>query len=89
VTLDDFKFIKCLGSGGFSNVFLVRSAFNGKFYAMKLINKKFIIDSEREGIVENERYILGEVKSDFMTKLEFCFETNNHFVLVIECKNIY
>lgn len=52
-TLEQFKFIKCLGNGGFSTVYLVRSTVNNKYYAMKMINKKFILDSEREGIVEN------------------------------------
>ena len=43
VQLSDFDVIKCLGSGGFSTVFLVRGNFNGKYYAMKLIDKNFIL----------------------------------------------
>jgi serum/glucocorticoid-regulated kinase 2 len=43
VHLSDFDIIKCLGSGGFSTVFLVRGNFNGNYYAMKLIDKKFIL----------------------------------------------
>jgi serum/glucocorticoid-regulated kinase 2 len=45
VSMSDFKFVKCLGSGGFSVVYLVKGNFDGKYYALKLINKKFIIDS--------------------------------------------
>lgn len=37
--------IKCLGSGGFSTVYLARGLFNNKYYAMKLIDKKFILES--------------------------------------------
>lgn len=51
--MSDFDIVKCLGSGGFSTVFLVRGNFNGKYYAMKLISKEFIIETERDGIVEN------------------------------------
>ncbi|MBS1890183.1 MAG: hypothetical protein JST59_02740 [Actinobacteria bacterium] len=47
VSLNDFTFVKCLGSGGFSQVFLVRGRFNNRYYAMKLMNKKFILDNER------------------------------------------
>ncbi len=47
LTLNDFKFIKCLGNGGFSTVYLVKNNLDSKYYAMKLINKKFIVDSER------------------------------------------
>lgn len=43
VELADFEIVKCLGSGGFSNVFLVRGNFNNKYYAMKLIDKGFIL----------------------------------------------
>ena len=53
ISIKDFKFIKCLGNGGFSTVFLVKGNFNNRYYALKLIDKKFIIDSERDGIVEN------------------------------------
>lgn len=53
VDMSDFDIVKCLGSGGFSTVFLVRGNFNGKYYAMKLISKEFIIETERDGIVEN------------------------------------
>lgn len=45
VQLKDFDIIKCLGSGGFSTVYLVRGNFNGKYYAMKVIDKSFIIES--------------------------------------------
>lgn len=43
IQISDFKFIKCLGCGGFSTVYLVKGNFNGKYYALKLISKSFII----------------------------------------------
>jgi serum/glucocorticoid-regulated kinase 2 len=43
ISLGDFKIIKTLGSGGFSNVYLVRAKFNGCFYALKLMKKDFIL----------------------------------------------
>ena len=51
ISIKDFKFIKCLGNGGFSTVFLVKGNFDGKYYALKLIDKKFIIESDRDAIV--------------------------------------
>lgn len=95
VALADFEMIKCLGSGGFSTVFLARGNFNGKYYAMKLINKDFIMKTERDGIVENERFILEKLSGPkegkphsgikFITELFFSFETASHFVFVLEC----
>jgi serum/glucocorticoid-regulated kinase 2 len=43
ISLKDFIFMKCIGVGGFSRVYLVRKKSNGRFYAMKLIDKEFIL----------------------------------------------
>lgn len=48
-----FDVIKCIGAGGFSKVFLVRFREDGRFYAMKLIDKHFIAEHNKKGIVEN------------------------------------
>lgn len=53
IKINDFKLIKCLGSGGFSTVYLAKGLFNNKFYALKLINKEFILDTDRDGIISN------------------------------------
>jgi serine/threonine protein kinase len=34
-----YKVCRCLATGGFSKVFLVRSKINGKFYAAKFIDR--------------------------------------------------
>lgn len=49
--LNNFEIIKCLGTGGFSRVYLVRGF--GMLMAMKVINKNFIIDNEKENIVDS------------------------------------
>ena len=53
VQLKHFRIIKCLGSGGFSLVYLAQDKIKGNIHALKLIDKAFILDSEREMIVEN------------------------------------
>ena len=67
IKINDFKLIKCLGSGGFSTVYLGKGLFDNKYYALKLINKDFILETDRDGIISNERYILGELHSTFVT----------------------
>ncbi len=37
--LADFEIIKCIGTGGFSRVFLTRLKATGVFYALKLMEK--------------------------------------------------
>ena len=51
--LDKYKILKCLAIGGFSKVYLVRSLADGKFYAMKVMSKRFIFDNEKEAIIYN------------------------------------
>ena len=46
--IKDFILLKCIGVGGFSRVYLVKKKDNGKFYALKLIDKKFILDNKKE-----------------------------------------
>ena len=47
--------ISKIGSGGFSVVYLVRKLDNGVFYAMKVIDKKLMMDRDKEEMIFNER----------------------------------
>lgn len=51
--LKRYKICKCLAIGGFSKVYLVRNLRDGKFYAMKVMLKKFIEGTQKESIIEN------------------------------------
>lgn len=47
--LASFEIIKCVGTGGFSKVYLARGF--GKLVAMKVISKGFILENEKQNIV--------------------------------------
>lgn len=64
-------------------MFLVRSRFDNRYYAMKLMNKKFILENERESIVENERFIMEAARHPFLVQLFYAFETENFFAFVL------
>ena len=60
VQIRDFEIVKCIGTGGnsmfkqgFSKVFLVRKKSNGKFYALKLMEKEELLGSGKECVVTN------------------------------------
>jgi hypothetical protein len=53
VNLNSFDIFQSIGSGGFSTVYLCRFKENGKFYAMKVINKSFIVKHQKKKIVMN------------------------------------
>ena len=55
--MGNFEIVKCVGSGGFSKVFLVRGF--GRLMAMKVINKEYILSNDKGNIINNEKTILS------------------------------
>ncbi|CAD8095078.1 unnamed protein product [Paramecium sonneborni] len=84
VSLKDFEFIKCIGMGGFSKVYLVKERKTGKYFAMKLIEKNPIIQQNRHSIIQNERNIMCLIDHPFIVKMQFAFESKTFFVFVQE-----
>lgn len=73
VSLSSFEIVKCIGTGGFSKVFLCRFMETGIFYAMKVIDKDFIVKNKKKKIVMNERNIMAELSHPFVIKMKFAF----------------
>ncbi|CAD8112967.1 unnamed protein product [Paramecium primaurelia] len=84
LSLKSFHFLLCVGIGGFSRVYLVRSKNNGRFLALKLISKQFIIEHQKQQIVQNERDVMVQLNlsdqqmpKQFICQLECAFETKH------------
>ncbi|KAM3140126.1 hypothetical protein pb186bvf_007679 [Paramecium bursaria] len=84
LTIEDFDILKCIGVGGFSRVYLVRKIDTGIFYAMKLIEKGFILRNNKSIIIQNERYVMSISDSPYLAKLYFSFETKYYLVFIME-----
>ncbi|CAD8138962.1 unnamed protein product [Paramecium pentaurelia] len=87
INLSSFQFISIIGKGGFSTVILARSLIDGKFIALKLINKQFIQQHQKQDLILNERDILIQSTysgSIFTNQIECAFETKNWIVFGIE-----
>ncbi|CAD8076966.1 unnamed protein product [Paramecium sonneborni] len=87
INLSTFLFISIIGKGGFSTVILARSLIDGKFVALKLINKQFIQQHQKQDLILNERDILIQSTysgSIFTNQIECAFETKNWIVFGIE-----
>ncbi len=52
---------------------IARNKINGKFHAIKLIDRNFIRENSKEGIILNERNILAAMNHPFIIKLDFSF----------------
>ena len=65
-------------------MYVVRKKDNARFYAMKLIDKNFIMQNNKEGIVQNERDIMVSMENQVITPLHFAFETRFYIAFVME-----
>ncbi|CAD8081527.1 unnamed protein product [Paramecium primaurelia] len=84
VSLKDFEFIRCIGMGGFSKVYMVREKRTGLFYAMKLIEKSSIISQNKQIIIQNERDLMCNLNHPFIVKIQYAFESRKYLVFVLE-----
>ena len=53
INLKNFDIVKPIGSGGFSKVYLCRFKEDGKFYALKMIDKDMIVKHKKKKIIMN------------------------------------
>ena len=89
VNLKDFKFLGLLGVGGFGTVFKVRHVLTGKIYAMKVMNKNYLIKKKYLHYVISEFEIMKKLSGfPFILDLHFSFQSANYLYLVIDyCPN--
>ncbi|CAI5689182.1 unnamed protein product [Oreochromis niloticus] len=77
---DVFDFKGKMGSGSFSEVFMVREKKTGKMYALKCLKKKHLAHSN----LENEINVLRRIKHDNVVGLEDFYESRTHYYLVMQ-----
>ncbi|TGZ67483.1 hypothetical protein CRM22_004762 [Opisthorchis felineus] len=79
-----FQRIKNLGVGAFGKVWLVRKQDNRQLYAMKLLNKRDVVERRQLAHVRAERDILAEADNEWVVKLFFSFQDSEALYLVME-----
>ena len=75
VNKKSYQLIKKIGVGGFSNVYEVRNKFDGKIYAMKVVNKVGVDSEDRIKQVTTEKHIFKKIDFPFIVKLHASFQT--------------
>ncbi|XP_013886873.1 calcium/calmodulin-dependent protein kinase type 1D [Austrofundulus limnaeus] len=75
-----FDFIEELGSGAFSEVYMVRERKTGKMFAMKCVKKK----KKRDINLENEIAVLRRIKHENVVGMEDFYESRTHYYLIME-----
>ncbi|XP_023116689.1 calcium/calmodulin-dependent protein kinase IGb isoform X2 [Amphiprion ocellaris] len=75
-----FDFMEELGSGAFSEVYMVKEKKTGKNFAMKCVKKK----QKRDLNLENEIAVLRRIQHDNVVGMEDFYESRTHYYLVMQ-----
>jgi serine/threonine protein kinase len=83
----DFEILKLIGKGTFGQVYQVRKKDTGRIYAMKVLQKKVIVQKKEVAHTVGERNILvrtAMADSPFIVGLKFSFQTPSELYLVTD-----
>ena len=82
--LSDFELLTVIGKGGFGKVVHCRHRGTATTYAMKILSKEFLIDTNNVSYMLEERASLLKVNHPFIVKLLAAFQTTTKVYLVME-----
>ncbi|TRY95669.1 hypothetical protein DNTS_026200 [Danionella cerebrum] len=77
---DVFEVMGVLGSGAFSEVYMVKERKTAKLFAMKCVKKK----NKHDVNLENEIAVLRKIKHENIVCLEDFYESRTHYYLVMQ-----
>lgn len=86
-TLENFEFLKVLGRGTFGKVILCRDKRTSEFYALKVLKKSVIIETNEVTHTLTERRVMGRTRHPFLISLRCSFQTPNNLCYVMEYAN--
>ncbi|ELP92770.1 hypothetical protein EIN_371920 [Entamoeba invadens IP1] len=84
ITMNDFDIVTLLGKGAFGKVLLVKYKRTGEMFALKMVEKKKVIEMDELEHTMTERNILMKVKHPFLVNLYYSFQTTTHLHYVID-----
>jgi len=82
--VSDFYIGKLLGEGAYARVFIVRAKDTGKDYAMKVMEKKFIMKEGKLKEVKMERDVLSTISHPNICRLFFSFHDEDRLYMVLD-----
>lgn len=82
--LNDFTFIRTLGTGSFGRVHLVRSQHNSRSYAIKVLSKERVVKMKQVEHTNSEREMLERVRHPFLVNLWGTFKDSRNLYMVMD-----
>ncbi|KAM5158388.1 serine/threonine-protein kinase Sgk3 isoform 1-T2 [Mantella aurantiaca] len=84
----DFEYLKLIGKGSFGKVVLTRGKHDGRYYAVKVLQKKVILNKkEQKHIMAERNVLLKNVKHPFLVHLHYSFQTSDKLFFVLDFIN--
>jgi len=84
----DFEFLKVIGKGSFGKVLLAKHKFEGKLYAVKVLQKKTVLKrNEAHHIMSERNVLLKNLNHPFLVRLHYSFQTCNKLYFVLDYVN--
>uniref|UniRef100_A0A1B6MS62 cAMP-dependent protein kinase n=1 Tax=Graphocephala atropunctata TaxID=36148 RepID=A0A1B6MS62_9HEMI len=83
IKITDFNLIKKLGSGGFGSVILAEHKQDQSLYAIKVVDKKLVIERKCVRYVNSEKRILQSVNFPFVLYLKYFFVDSTFLYFVM------
>jgi len=87
IGVQDFDLLHVIGKGSFGKVLQVRKKDNGKIYAMKVLNKKNILDNNELEHTKTEKDILQKLAHPFLVNLNYSFHTPDKLYFIMDYIN--
>ena len=84
ISLKDFKTLKILGKGSYGKVYLVKNINTNKIYAMKILDKQFLLEKNQITHTKTERIALEKLKHPFIVKLNYAFQDFKNLYFITE-----
>ena len=84
ITFKSFEILSLLGIGSFGRVCKVRMKKTGKIYAMKILNKNFLIKNKYLKHAITECNILKKSSSPFIITLHYAFQTPDNLYMILD-----
>ncbi|KAG0321353.1 camp-dependent protein kinase catalytic subunit [Linnemannia gamsii] len=82
--LADFTMNRTIGTGSCGRVHLVQSIYNSRFYALKVLKKKQIVQSNQVEHVNEEKRILEQIRHPFLVKTWGTFQDHANLYIVMD-----